>query len=125
MKISEMTNDQAAECLIRLSVPFGNICDDEKMIGMIDQYTKMKDVPFVRTIGRMIPEIVAYAFKEHKADLYEIVGALTDKKADEIGGMNFVETINIVKASYDEVLHSFFTSSATQIKDTVKKRSAT
>ena len=28
MKISEMTNDQAVDALIRLTVPVSNICDD-------------------------------------------------------------------------------------------------
>lgn len=118
MKISEMTNDQAAEAMIRLAVPFGNICDDDKMLDLIEQYNKGKGEPFIRTLGRMLPELAGYALKEHKADLYEIVGALTFKKQEEVAKMNFLETVRTIRESYDEVLHSFFTSSVNQIKQT-------
>ena len=43
MKISEMTNDQAADVLIRLSVPLGNICEDEETIGIIEKYKSMEN----------------------------------------------------------------------------------
>ena len=112
MKISEMNNDQAANALVRLSVPFGNMCDDQKIVEMITKYKDISnDTPMIQTVGKLLPEIVAYAFKEHKADLYEIVGALTDQTVDKVAKMNFVKTINILKESYDDTLKDFFTSS--------------
>lgn len=116
MKISEMTNDQATNALIRLSVPFGNICDDPETVALIDKYVKAKDAPFIQTIGRILPEITALALKAHKDDLYEIVGTLMDKTVDDVAKMNFLETIKAVRDSYDEVLHGFFTSYARGIK---------
>lgn len=121
MKISEMTNDQAAEALIRLSVPFGNICDDEEAIKIIDEYKGMGDIPLISSIGKLMPNIAAYMFKTHKRDLYEIVGALTQKKAEAVAKMNFFETIKILKGSYDEVLQGFFTSSVKQMIETAGK----
>ena len=125
MKISEMTNDQAAEALIRLAVPFGNICEDDEAIKLIDGYKDMSNKPFIQTVGKLLPQITSYLLKVHKKDLYEIVGALTFKTAAAVAKMNFVETVKIVKDSYDEVLLSFFTSSVTQMKDTAEKQSAT
>ncbi len=124
MKISEMNNDQAAEALIRLSVPFGNICDDEKMVEMIDKYTKSKDIPAIRTIGKLLPDFVAYALKTHKKDLYEIIGALTEQTQEKVAKMNFMETIKVFRDSYDEVLNGFFTSSVNRMKNTVEGRYA-
>ena len=121
MKISEMNNEQAAEALIRLAVPFGNICDDEKTVQMIEKYTKSQGEPVIKTIGKILPEVAAHALKEHKVDLFEIVGALTGKTQAQVAKMNFLETIKIVRDSYDEVLKSFFTSSAQQIKQTVQE----
>lgn len=118
MKISEMTNDQATEALIRLSVPFGNICDDDKITEMIDKYNNSKDMPLIRTVGKLLPEFIAYAMKTHRDDLYEIVGALTDKKTEQVAKMNFFETIKVIRDSYDEVLKDFFTSSVGQMKKT-------
>lgn len=116
MKISEMTNDQAADAMIRLAVPFGNICEDEEAVKLIDEYKGMGKMPVIQTIGKMIPKIVAYMLKSHKNDLFEIVGALTFQSVDKVAKMNFVETIKIVRDSYDEVLASFFPSSVTQTK---------
>ena len=122
MKISEMTNDQAADALIRLAVPFGNICDDEKMVKMMETYTKkQKKLPAVRAIGQLLPEVVGYAFKEHKDDIYEIVGTLTQQTKEQVSKMKFFDTVKVVKDSYDEVLASFFTSSVRQIKEAAEK----
>lgn len=116
MKISEMTNDQAAEAMIRLAVPFGNICEDDEALQLIDEYKSHVDTPFIQTIGKMLPRLAGYMFKTHKADLYEIIGALTFQTAEKVAKMNFAETIKIVRESYDEVLVSFFPSSAMQMK---------
>lgn len=116
MKISEMTNDQAADAMIRLAVPFGNICEDEEAVKLIDEYKGMGNMPVIQTIGKLLPKIMGYMLKSHKNDLYEIVGALTFQNADKVAKMNFVETIKIVRDSYDEVLASFFPSSVTQTK---------
>lgn len=124
MKISEMTNDQAANTLIRLAVPFGNICEDEEALKMIDEYKGMSKQPLIQTIGKMLPQLVSYLLKAHKADLYEIIGALTFKTAQQVAKMNFVETIRIVRESYDEVLSSFFTSSAKQMTAKEEESSA-
>lgn len=122
MKISEMNNEQAADALIRLSEPFGNICEDEETVKLFDMFNEMGDKPFIQTFGKMIPQIVGLLLKTHKDDLYEIVGALTFKSRAEVAKMNFVETIKTVRESYDEVLHGFFTSSAEQMKKGEEKQ---
>jgi hypothetical protein len=121
MKISEMTNDQAAEAMIRLAVPFGNICEDEEAVKLIEDYKGMGDKPVLYTIGKMLPQLTAYMFKKHKTDLYEIVGALTFTKVSAVAKMNFIETVNILRDSYDEVLKGFFTSSVKQMSNTAKE----
>lgn len=120
MKISDMTNDQAAEAMIRLSVPFGNICEDDEAMKMIDEYKGMNNQPVIKTIGKMLPQFVAYMFKTHKHDLYEIVGAVTMQKPEAVAKMKFMDTVKIMKESYDEVLQGFFTSSVKQMKETVE-----
>ena len=118
MKISEMTNEQAADALIRLSVPFGNICDDEEALKMLDEYKAMGEMPMIQTFGKLLPKFISYALKSHKDDLYEIIGALTFQTKEKVAKMNFVETIRVVRESYDEVLHSFFTSSVKPTNET-------
>ena len=119
MKISEMNNEQAAEAILRLSVPFGHICDDEEMIGLIKKYQEMsKGEPTIKVFGKIIPELAMYAFKTHKNDLFEIVGALTHQTQAQVAKMNFALTIKVIRDSYDEVLKDFFTSSRTRMNVT-------
>lgn len=111
MKISEMTNEQAAEAIIRLADPIGNLCDDEDIANIFNEVNNLKEVPLVQSIGRMLPKFILYGFKKHLDDLYEIVGALTMQPTSKVAKMNFVETVQVVKDSYDEVLAGFFTRS--------------
>lgn len=118
MKISEMTNDQAAECMIRLAVPFGHLCDDDGITEIIKKYNEMKGMENIRALGRILPEIMGYALKTHKTDVYDIVGALIGKTPEEVSKMNFAATLKAVKESYDEVLKDFFISTIRPGSDT-------
>ena len=108
MKISEMNNEQATEALVRIATPVGNICDDEKTVAMFEQFKRFGEETSLQEIGRMIPQITTLLLKSHKEDIYEIVGALTFKTVKQVAGMNFMETVQVIKESYDEVLHNFF-----------------
>lgn len=111
MKISEMTNDQATEAILRIAPAISNICDDSEMMDIIDDLKKFGDMDLLPAIGKILPKIATYALKEHKHDLYEIIGALQMKPAEEVGKMNLAETIKAVKESYDDILAGFFTDS--------------
>lgn len=111
MKISEMTNDQATEAMIRLSTAFSAICEDEAMLGIVDELQNMGNTPLLKAIPKLLPKFVTLAFVKHKNHLYEIVGALCQKTVQQVGEMNFKETVALVKDSYDEILHDFFSSS--------------
>lgn len=123
MKISEMTNDQATTALVRLSGPISNICDDEEMLALIDEVQGMKNVknvPVIKTVAKLIPKFVTFGLAKHKRDIYEIVGALLMESTAKVAQMNFIQTVNAVKDSYDEVLASFFTPSGALKKNTAE-----
>lgn len=111
MKISEMTNDQATDAMVRISAAFGFICEDEEMLGLIDEMQNMGNTPIINAIPKILPKFASLAFRKHKDSLYEIIGALCQKTKKDVGKMNFKETIALVKESYDDILKDFFTSS--------------
>ena len=111
MKISEMNNDQATDAMVRISAAFGFICEDEEMLSVIDDLQKLGETPIMQAIPKVLPKFATLAFRKHKNSLYEIIGALCQKSAKEVGKMNFKETIALVKESYDDILRDFFTSS--------------
>lgn len=118
MKISEMTTDQATEAMIRISSAFGTLCEDEEMLQMIDQFNGIK---WRDAIRGLIPKFVFAMLKNHKAELYEIVGALNCVPASTIGTYKIVDTIAIVRNSWDDVMSSFFPTSDTQNQEVEEK----
>lgn len=122
MKISDMTNEQAADVLVRLSEPLGKMFDDEQIMDIIKRYGEMEEMPITKAIGQFLPEIAACAFKKHKNDLFEIVGALTLQSREKAAKMKFIDTLNVIKeALNDEELSSFFTSFKGRMKQTEEK----
>jgi len=112
MKISDMTNDQATEAMIRISGPISNICDDEDMLAMVDEIANAKGTPVIKLVAKLLPRFVAFGLQKHKADLYEIIGALQMIPAAKVGKMNFAQTVKAMQDSYDDILVGFFTQSA-------------
>ena len=124
MKLSEMTNDQAAAVMIKLAEPIGLICDDEEAVQMIDDYKQRYKKPLFYAVGNLIPRLIGYLMDKHKPELYEIIAALSGKKVSEVGKMNIKETVDIVRDSYDDVMQVFFPSYASAIKRGGRKLSA-
>lgn len=120
MKISEMTNEQATEAMIRIATPFGNLCNDQEILDIIDEISTLdKETNVIVLFGRYLPKVIMCAFSTHKDDLYEIVSALSMKSTAAVAKMNFKETIQLIRDSYDDILKNFFTSSVA-----VKKKNA-
>ena len=124
MKISEMNNEQAADALARMAQPMGRLCDDPKVQEIIEKYKDAKELPGLQMIGRMLPDVIGYAMGTHKADLFEIVGALTVQSTAKVAKMNFLETIRVIRESLeDEALRDFFTLYKDRMKGTAGESS--
>ena len=122
MKISEMTCDQATEAMIRLTGPFNNICEDEEMLALLDKVNNLGESkePMIKVVGKLLPQFVTFALQKHRQDLYEIVSVLTCTPIGKVGLLNFIETIDAVKGSYDDILSGFFTRSVKVTKNSEK-----
>lgn len=110
MKISEMSTDQAAEVLVRITQPAANIIDDPEVEPMIKQLADSKELPTMKIISTFIPKVVTLALKKHRNDLYEIVGALAQVDANKVGKMPVLQVMQIIKDSVDQDLIDFFRS---------------
>lgn len=111
MKISQMTNDQACNAMIRMADPMSRLLEDDSIKPMLKQVSEMKDVPSVDIIGAMLQKVVTFAMKDHRQDLYEIIGAMTDATAEQVAEMNFMQTIACVREFADKDFLDFFKSS--------------
>ena len=110
MKMSQMTNDQITELIIRITPAVSNIMDDEEMQPLLDKVAGSREMPLAKLIPSLLPPVVTFALRKHKADLYEIVGAFSGKSVKEVGKMNILDTMNIIKDSIDKDFTDFFRS---------------
>ena len=126
VKITEMNNDQAAAALLRIAGPFASIADDEEVMAMLDQIKAMREggVPVNQATMKMLPKFVIFGLSRHKKDIYEIIGALAMKPTTEVAKMNILETVQILRESFDEVFAGFFPSSAGRQQKSGGKSSA-
>lgn len=111
MKLSQMTNDQAREVIIRLAVPASNLMNDKNILPILNELREGKEKPVAELIGGLLPKIVALTLKDHADDLYEIVGAMAQKPVEEVGSMNLMQTIGFLRDSVDKDFLDFFKSS--------------
>lgn len=111
MKLSEMSNEQATNFLIQTSQPIANIMEDDDVNDLFNQVKNSKGQTVAKMIATLLPKVVTVALKSHKKDLFEIVGAFAEKSAKEVGQMNFLVTLNILKESVDKDFLDFFNSS--------------
>ncbi len=108
MKISEMTNDQAAEAMLKIAPAFEVLLKDENTKPLLANLTEAQGKPPIEVVGTMLPKLVAFLMKDHKNELYAIVGALTMQPVSKVGKLNFVATVKELKESLDEDFLGFF-----------------
>lgn len=117
MKISRMTTDQAADALCRIAPPFTRMLQDKETVPALQQLMdSAQDEKPVESLTAVLLKVVPYLLKDHKNDVYEIIGALTGKTEQQIGKQNILKTVQDIKDSLDQDLIDFFRSSGGQTK---------
>ncbi len=114
MRISEMTNDGALDALLIITPCVDNILGDEELLENLRQITalKGKTIGEIYAIGaKRITSLLPILLKNHRADVYGIIGAVNGMTVSEVAKCKLVNTIEMVKEIVnDEVLADFFKS---------------
>lgn len=115
MKISELNTDRALDVLCELTPYISNIASDEDMVAAVGKIVKPADDTNVYGAGLMlverIGEIIPALFRNHRSDVYGILSVLNDKSTADIAAQPVLETIQQVRAAFqDGDLLSFFRS---------------
>lgn len=114
MKISQMSTDQAADVLVRIANPIARIMDDEEVEPLLQQLSESEKLSVIKIISSLLPKVVLLAVQRHRLDLYEIVGAFSGKNTKQVGAMNIMQTMAVLKESIDEDFLDFFRLSGGQ-----------
>ena len=118
MKLSEMTNDQFCDVLLRAAGSFSSITEDPDCAPLVEGFNKISkgEMELSDAVKDFLPKVIVFglAHNKHRADVYEIIGALLDVPTEQVRTMNPLVTIKAVRENWDETISSFFPSSPKQ-----------
>ena len=110
MNLNQMNMDEASDAAIRISSALSFVLEDKEVKDLFKDMTESKGTALMDWVPKYLPKIANIALKRHKESLYEIIGALTQKDAKEVGKMNFFEALSVLQENW-KVLSGFFTTS--------------
>lgn len=113
MTLSQMSNDQATEAMVRISSAFGFICEDEDVVALLGELKENQNENLITAVPKYLPRFTMLAFRRHKDSLYEIVSAISGVDKKDVGAMNFKATVNVIAENWDD-LRAFFPSSTSR-----------
>lgn len=109
MKISQMTTNKAADVLLRIAEPASVIMKDSETVKMLDGMANGSENPYQFFADNIITA-VSLLLKSHREETYQIIGALSDKTAEEVSQQKITDTITDIKNCADKDLIDFFGS---------------
>lgn len=111
MKLSQTTTDQAANVLLLVTPDIGAIMQDETLIEKFTNQTTEPDKA-TETGIKIFMDLLPILLTKYRQNIYNIIGALNEKTAEEVATQSLKETIaEITEIFNDEDLLSFFTPS--------------
>lgn len=114
MKLSDLTTDETLDVLCEITPYVGRIAEDEDIINTIGTATDTKGMTktgvLMAGLGR-IGALVPMLLKNHRADLYHILGAVNRVDSESIAAQKLAVTLmQIDEILHDEELLVFFKS---------------
>lgn len=115
MKLSQMTTNQATDVLCEMTPFIANIASDDELLNELREAIDPKQVSTraelmakgVEKVTKLAPIVL----KKRKHDVYNILGVLNNKTAEEVGNQNILATMTQVREIVrDKELLDFFKS---------------
>ncbi len=106
MKLSEMTTDKAAELIVEVSPLIDKLIDDE-LVSDLETVISFegKTIGEIYAIGaKKISTILSIVIKNHRAELFGIIGMISGKTIEEVAEMKMKDTINEVKTFFNDFM---------------------
>lgn len=106
MKLSEMTTDKAAELIVEVSPLIDKLIDDE-LVNDLETVISFegKTIGEIYAIGaKKITTILSIIIKNHRAELFGIIGLFSGKSIEEVASMKMKDTINEIKLFFNDFM---------------------
>lgn len=115
MKISELSTDNAADVICRLTPHISAIVSDEDLMTELNKTIDRKDIQnkaqYLIIAAGKITALIPILLDKRKNDVFGILAAINGKSVDEIKAQNIIVTLEQIKeAVQDKDLIDFFKS---------------
>ena len=107
MKLSEMSTQKAAQCMVELAAPMNAILKNPA----VKEYMK-KSANKEATVSMMLDafaELIPVFLRDHYNEMVKIVSILSCKTAEEVSNQSIIDTLKDLKGSVDREFIDFFT----------------
>ena len=106
MKLSQMKGDAAFDAMVRMVPYVSAILEDEKVQQARDGLRGKKDL----RAGEVMQAVMPLMLRDHRDDLYGIMGAVTGQTVEELRAMDFAALAPMLRDTFCEELFDFFPS---------------
>lgn len=110
MKLSQLTTDQLAHVLLRLTPPLCRILRDERTLAVLDEltFTGLDAQPPLFSASRLWEKLLPLLLDTHAEDFYQALSVLTEKTPEVLRRQSGLTTIQDLISIWDGQLASFF-----------------
>lgn len=119
MKLSQLTTEQLADVLVRLTPPLCRMLQDEATLAALDDmtFTGLDAQPPLCAASRLWEKLVPVILQRHAEDFYAALSVLTGKTESQLRAQPGLTTITDLMAVWDKELATFFTSAGSAAQE--------
>lgn len=119
MKLSQLTTEQLADVLVRLTPPLCRILRDEATLAALDNlsFTALDAQPPLCAASRLWEKLVPVILQHHAEDFYAALSVLTGKPPGLLRQQSGLTTITDLISVWDGELTAFFTSAGSAAQE--------
>lgn len=114
MKLSEMTVQEAAKTITRITLPVRRITKDDEAIALLKEVGALREARTMLDVVNAILDAVPLLLDKHYADIVAITAAMTGNSAKQIEAMKLNDLLHELRGCLDDEYVRFFTSSMRQ-----------
>lgn len=120
MKLSQLTTEELAQVLCKLTPPLCRMARDPQLLAAFNRLapSTLDSQPALASAARIWEEVLPLLLTSHLDDCCAVLATLTGKSADALRSQNGLTTLIDLRSVWDSDLRSFFISagSAAQAK---------
>ena len=119
MKLSQLTTEQLADVLVRITPPLCRIARDQRTMAALDalSFDQLDAQPPLRSATLLWERLLPLLLTDLAEDVYAVLGVLTEKDPQVLRAQSAMTTLQDLASIWDGELLRFFTSAGSAAQE--------